>query len=188
MKYIVFDLVGVLITEISFPLDEIQDKMERLFGKEKNDIMYHDVVRKTISSEIDIDKNIKYIIDHIYQIKYPNLFAELKQKYPEVKIVIATNHVSYIKEYIKNNFNIDLIDKIYVSADIQLVKPDISFFTYILEDLKSIPSELLFLDDNIENIETAKSLGIPSIKVDKDTFLLEEIISYHEKEKSKDRI
>ena len=37
IKVIAFDLVGVLVREIDFPLNEIDSKIERLFGPNKND-------------------------------------------------------------------------------------------------------------------------------------------------------
>lgn len=111
MKVIGFDLVGVLIGENSFELNEIQDKMERLFGKNKSDYEYKKIVEEKISNEIDIEENIKYIVNNIYQVKYPDLIFELKNRYPDTIIIIATNHVSYIRDYIERNFDMSLINK-----------------------------------------------------------------------------
>ncbi len=179
MKVIGFDLVGVLVKEISFELDDIQDRMERLFGKNRSDSEYEKIVREKISNKVDIEENIKYIIDNIYQVKFPNLIYELKDKFPDVIIIIATNHVSYIRDYIGCNFDMSLIDKIYVSAEMNEIKPDTNFYHYILNDLNIKASDLLFLDDNEENINGAKELGINTIKINKDSDILEEIINFN---------
>lgn len=41
------------------------------------------------------------------------------------------------------------------------------FYEYILNKHNIRPEELLFLDDNIDNVNTAKKLGINTIKVEK---------------------
>ena len=178
MKVIAFDLIGVLVKENSFELSETQDKMERLFGKNKSDNEYKDIIRKSISSDINIEDNIKYIINNIYEVKYPNLLKDLKKYYPDILIVIASNHVSYIRDYINKNLDNNLIDNIYISAEINTVKPDSEFYKYILDDLNVNPAEMLFLDDSLENIEGAKTLGINTIKVDKDTNIFNDIVNY----------
>lgn len=178
MKVIAFDLIVVLVKENSFELNETQNKMERLFGKNKSDSEYKDIIRNSISSDINVKDNIKYIIDNIYEIKYPNLLKDLKKHYPNILIVFASNHVSYIRDYINKNFDISLIDNIYISAEINLVKPDLGFYKYILEDLCISPNEMLFLDDSLENIEGAKKMGIHTIKVYRDTNILNKIVNY----------
>lgn len=180
MKVIGFDLVGVLVREISFDLSNVQDKMERLFGKNKSDIEYKKDVQEKISNEIDIEENIKYIINNIYQVKFPDLISELKNRFPNTKIVIATNHVSYIRGYIENNFDMNLIDKVYVSAEINLIKPDAEFYQYILNDLNIKARDMLFLDDNVDNINGARKLGINTIRIDNDTNILKAINNFND--------
>jgi len=56
-------------------------------------------------------------------------------------------------------------EKIYVSSEIGLRKPDAEAFQYILNDISIQPDELLFFDDSIENIEGASRLGIQTVLV-----------------------
>ena len=74
-----------------------------------------------------------------------------------------------------NNLNNNYLDDIIISAEINKIKPNKDFYNYILNKHKIKPQELLFLDDNINNINGAKELGINTIKVDKETELLKEI-------------
>ena len=67
------------------------------------------------------------------------------------------------------------MDDVLVSAEIHKVKPNQDFYTYILNKFNLSPKELLFLDDNINNVNGAKNLGINVIKVNKDTNLFSEI-------------
>jgi len=57
-------------------------------------------------------------------------------------------------------------EKMYVSSEIGLRKPDAEAFHYILNDISVQPDELLFFDDSIENIEGASKLGIQTVLVE----------------------
>jgi FMN phosphatase YigB (HAD superfamily) len=59
----------------------------------------------------------------------------------------------------------DLFSGIVISGDCKLVKPDPAIFDYIIATYQLDPQNCLFIDDQIENIESAKKLGIPSLRV-----------------------
>ena len=52
----------------------------------------------------------------------------------------------------------DFFGKIYLSYELNMVKPDI--FEYVLKDAGINPEETLFLDDAVPNCRTAEALGI----------------------------
>ena len=99
IKVIAFDLVGVLITEKDIILNDTEEKIERLFGANESDEDYINQA-ELITNEniIDITKNI---INKLYVVKDKDIFRKIKEKYT-VKIIIATNHVFFIKDYIVN--------------------------------------------------------------------------------------
>ena len=72
----------------------------------------------------------------------------------------------------------DYLDDVLISAEIHKVKPNSDFYNHILDKFDLKPKELLFLDDNIDNIDGAEKLGINTIKVNKDTDLYSEIIKF----------
>lgn len=53
----------------------------------------------------------------------------------------------------------DYVDKIYTSYEVKSVKPQHTFFDYVLTDIKSRPEECVFIDDGPDNIKAAQSLG-----------------------------
>lgn len=57
-------------------------------------------------------------------------------------------------------------EKIYVSSEIGLRKPDAEAFKYVLKDISVEAGELLFFDDSITNIEGAQGLGIQTVLVE----------------------
>lgn len=53
---------------------------------------------------------------------------------------------------------------LYVSAELDLAKPDPTIFRHIVTRLGISPEEALFVDDLLENVEGAKSAGLHAIQ------------------------
>ena len=180
IKVIAFDLVGVLIRETDYPLNDIESKIERLFGPNKSDDEFIATVKKDIidTSDEEIIEIVNRIINSIYNIKFNlNDLKTLKEKYPNIKLVVATNHLSFIQEYILKTFG-NIFDSIYISADINAIKPDKGFYYHILNDLEITPQEMLFLDDSERNIVSATQCNIQTIHVTKQLNILDKIESF----------
>ena len=178
IKVIAFDLVGVLVTEkdIDFPTEE--DKLERMFGANISDDEYIKSARKIIDDEQKVINITKEIINKLYEVKDKDLFKKIKKKNNDIKIVIATNHVSFVKDFIYKHFDNAYIDDIFISAEIHKVKPNADFYKAILDKYNIKPNELLFVDDSQTNIDGAKALKINTIKIEKDSNVSYEIINY----------
>ena len=54
----------------------------------------------------------------------------------------------------------DFFGKIYLSYELNMVKPNADIFEYVLKDAGINPEETLFLDDAVPNCRTAEALGI----------------------------
>lgn len=178
IKVIAFDLVGVLVTERDINLTEEEDKLERMFGKNVNDSDYLTEARKIINKDSILMRTTEELIDKLYELKTENLFKRIKEKYNNIKIIIATNHVSFVRNFIGENLDVEYLNDVLISAEIHKIKPNPDFYNYILAKFDLNPEELLFIDDNIENIDGAKNLGITTIKVNEDTDLYSEIIKF----------
>lgn len=101
------------------------------------------------------------------------IIKKLKNKHFTI-LMSNTNsiHVNYYNNYLFKNFGInnfnEIFNKVYYSHEIGKRKPDIDFFKYIIEKNNLNPHKTIFLDDNIENIKSASSLGIKTILVTKE--------------------
>lgn len=179
LKVIAFDLVGVLVNEKDIDLEEQEDKLERKFGFNLNDEDYLTFAEQTLKinnkEAIDITKNI---INKLYKVRDADIFTKLKNKYNNIKIIIATNHLSYVEEFINKYFDITYLDDVIISANINKIKPNANFYNFILEKFNIKSKELLFLDDNVENIDGANKLNIRTIKVEKNMNLYEEVCKF----------
>ena len=178
IKVIAFDLVGVLVSEKDIELSEVEEKLERMFGPNLNDEDYLIEARKIIEKDLEIINTTKVLINKLYKVKDKKMFKKIKEINENVKIIIATNHLSFVKDFIKESFNIDYLDDIIISAEIHKIKPNLDFYQYILNKYGIESKELLFLDDNINNINGAQTLWINTIKVEKDTNLIDEISKF----------
>ena len=59
--------------------------------------------------------------------------------------------------------NLVAYDKVFVSYELGLLKPDIRIYEKVLKILRAVPEEVIFIDDKIGNVEAAKSIGINGI-------------------------
>ena len=70
----------------------------------------------------------------------------------------------------------ELFAKAYYSHEVGIRKPDESIFNFLLKDSNLKPEESIFIDDSIDNIKAAESLGIQTFHV-KDYNLLSDFAS-----------
>jgi len=178
IKIIAFDLVGVLVGEKDIDLTDEETRLERMFGPNLNDSDYFIEARKFIDKDPIILSTTEELISKLYRVKDSDIFRKVKEKHPEVKNIIATNHISFVRNFIGESFDINYLDDLLISAEIHHIKPNSDFYEYILSKYSIKPEELLFIDDNEENVLGAKKLGINAIKVNKETDIIGEIDKY----------
>ncbi|MDR0431275.1 MAG: HAD family phosphatase [Tannerellaceae bacterium] len=53
----------------------------------------------------------------------------------------------------------DFFNKVYLSCELHMVKPNADIFNFVIKDAGIIPQETLFIDDALPNCRTADSLG-----------------------------
>lgn len=74
---------------------------------------------------------------------------------------IASNQQSYRANYMSHSLGYrDVFDREFYSFDLGVIKPSPEFFEQIIDILDIVPSELLFIDDNVANVDAAIDTGI----------------------------
>jgi len=85
-------------------------------------------------------------------------------------------HKAYYYAKIKSEFGVEgfepIFKKTYCSHEIGLRKPNDEIFLYVQKDADIIPNETMFIDDFLENIETARRLGFQTIHLKEPLTLL----------------
>lgn len=85
----------------------------------------------------------------------------LKQHY---RTALLSNAWSNLREYLVNGLKIaDAFDQMVISAEVGLVKPDPRIYHLVLERLQVPAQAAIFLDDFLQNVEGARSVGLTAI-------------------------
>jgi glucose-1-phosphatase len=78
-------------------------------------------------------------------------------------------HYAYFSQYLKATHNIEsmspFFEKDYYSHIAHCRKPDAETYLYLLKQNQLIAQETLFLDDSLQNVEAAISLGIRAVQI-----------------------
>lgn len=72
------------------------------------------------------------------------------------KIAILSNLGPFDKKRIDDQYDLSKFDNVFLSFEIGMRKPDKRVYEYVLEKLKIVPENILFIDDDIDNILMAK--------------------------------
>ena len=176
-KIYMFDADGVVIQSQMFSYKYAQEfniKISELDNFFKTDFQECLVGRSDLKIAItpwlkkwNWSKSVDDFLDYWFKAEHNLNFdlikniRELRKK--KIKCVLATNQEKYRLEYMEKEMDLETIfDKIYSSNLIGSTKPDIQYYAHILNDLNEDPANIIFYDDNQENIESAKLLGINS--------------------------
>lgn len=93
------------------------------------------------------------------------LLCDLRKK--GYRIVLLSNTNAFMQEWAesgdfdgKGHGIQDYFDAMYRSYEVKMMKPDETFFRYVLSHEQMLPSEVLFIDDGPRNVAAASELGI----------------------------
>ena len=88
---------------------------------------------------------------------------ELRKRY---KLFVLSNTNPYVMDWAcspafssKGKPLSDYFDKLYLSYQIGVTKPDRQIFDFLIADTDILPSESLFIDDGAGNVQAARQLG-----------------------------
>ncbi|MDT8381420.1 MAG: HAD-IA family hydrolase [Brevefilum sp.] len=108
------------------------------------------------------------------------LIEFMKSCRPNYKTAILSNAWNNLRSTLDEAYNIkegETVDHILVSAELGVVKPDPKIYQILAETIDCDFNDILFVDDYIENIEGANSLGIQTIHYRPGLDLINEIKS-----------
>jgi epoxide hydrolase-like predicted phosphatase len=83
---------------------------------------------------------------------------------PHLKMAALSNAWTGVGEALESKFTLSqYFDVLVFSSDAGLAKPDTRIYQLVLHRLKLHPEEIIFLDDNISNVDAASLIGMNSI-------------------------
>lgn len=122
--------------------------------------------RKFSDDAIDEAWNVLLLDFPVSRVK---MLQQLRKNY-RIFLLSNTNSIHF-QHYTSKFYEIhglkmtSLFDKLYLSYEIGLHKPDKQIFLHLLEKEHIVASESVFIDDSLPNINTAASLGIHTIHI-----------------------
>jgi len=102
----------------------------------------------------------RYMADEAVNRKVLQLIQRLHGRY---KLGVLSNSPPGLAQWLREWGILDLFDVVFCSGDEGVAKPDPAAFVATLEMLEVERGSAVFIDDTPENVEAARSLGIPSI-------------------------
>ncbi|MCK5823452.1 MAG: HAD family phosphatase [Bacteroidales bacterium] len=185
IKNIIFDLGGVVLNiNPQLSVDAFADilgadnkefvrkynEFNLLYRLEKGEIspeQFRNTLKKIILTHVS-DEQIDTAWNSML-LDFPkeriDLLSELRQKY-RTFLLSNTNKIHYnsYTQKLNEEFGIkslsDLFEEEYMSFNLNMRKPDKKIFHHVLDKNNLLANETLFIDDTLENIESAKQIGI----------------------------
>ena len=180
MKFL-FDLGGVFFdwdpknffkdkfdnqSEMNFFLDNIcnndwnlqQDK-GRLIIDAENDLIskfpnYEEKIKMYYPNHRKMIKGIFHeSIELLYELKKKNYSCYILSNWSSETFEGMTDEYNFLKDF----------DGMIISGDIKLVKPDKKIFELAIDKFNLTPNETIFIDDRIENINSAQNLNFKTV-------------------------
>ena len=107
-----------------------------------------------------------------------DLIHKIRQKYPVFLLSNTNNiHITASNNYLKKTHGINsldiLFDRLFLSYEMGMWKPDTEIYYEVLRSINLEPKEVVFFDDNLQNIESAKAIGMQTILVESTTSVVE---------------
>ncbi len=191
-KAIIFDLGGVIInidyeaTIKAFQALGIPD-FYTLYSQANQASMFNDLETGRISSDEFIDRLLLYtakgtsrsdVVDawNKMVLDVPGERIDfLKGLKPGYKIFLLSNtnsiHMEKVNEEWAKATDIklsELFDKVYLSHEAGMRKPNANIFQHVLEDQLLDARQTLFIDDSFQHIEGADQLGLKTVHLKKE--------------------
>jgi FMN phosphatase YigB (HAD superfamily) len=79
---------------------------------------------------------------------------------PSAPIALLTNATTRLNSDLAMLGLTDRFSSVFNSSEIGCCKPDVRIFQIAVQKLNCVPSEVLFIDDSLSHVESAKSVGL----------------------------
>jgi putative hydrolase of the HAD superfamily len=180
IEVILFDLGGVLVElgaspvptgalphDGAFSLAE-WFKSDTASAFEKGTITAADFAQSMLT-ELDLDCSVERLIEHFTrwpQGLFPGARELLQQLQSDYRLAILTNTNELHWPRFDAEFGLhDYVEHIFASHQLGLLKPEPGIYWHVLKTLNTKPGRILFLDDNGDNVEGARRIGIDAHQV-----------------------
>ncbi len=112
-------------------------------------------------SEPEIEELVQWDAHMWMTVNKAMLEWQLELKRRGLLTAIVSNMGDTIHQQMVREFDwLSRFDVLVWSYQLRMGKPDAAIYRYVLEKLDTLPDETLFIDDRVENVDTAIALGM----------------------------
>lgn len=184
-KNIIFDLGGVILNiDYNLSVDAFKklglENFQTHFSQAAQNQLFDLYEKGLITSNEFRTELKKHLNDAISFNDIDNAWNALLQNLPVKRLAVLeqlknthrtfllsnTNeiHINEFNNYLKSEFNLNDLsnhfEKLYLSYEIGMRKPDKEIFEFVLSENNLQASETLFIDDSKQHIDSANSVGL----------------------------
>ena len=177
MKYkaVIFDCFGVVVSDVLAAWfrdnlgssDDIKKEFQQYARlQDTNEMSELEVIEKIATRVGRPPTKVAKEIDGYVRFNTDVLARILALKDAGYKVALLSNAArSFFERSIFNQYTgfQELFDVIVISSDLGAAKPDRKIYEYTLEQLHVGPSEAIFIDDGVKNVQAAEALGIKGV-------------------------
>ena len=180
IEVILFDLGGVLVELGESPFDrdwidpDHHDAIDNWHQSAANVAFDKGLISaqqfaQAFKNDLHLNASPEQILDHFRD--WPigpydgvrELLQSLRKRY---RLAILTNTNALHWPRIVGEFDLQKeVEHIFASHQLGMVKPAVDIYHLVLKQLAVVPQQVLFLDDNRNNIDSAQQLGMQALQV-----------------------
>ncbi len=121
---------------------------------------FFEAARREIGMSISRDAFDQVFLDMIIR-PYPNTLRILEALSRDYPLALLSNIGQDHWHNCQKKLNLDrYFDQVFLSFEMGLMKPDPKIYRQLIQRLDTLPENIIYLDDNPENIKTAKRFGL----------------------------
>ena len=180
IEVILFDLGGVLVElgDSPVPLEWLpidnQFNLSDWFASEiaksfEKGLTNAQTFAETLRIDLNIEASPEEIIQHFTDWPigpFTGSHEILKSVENKFRLAVLSNTNELHWPRITGEFGISIyFEHIFASHRLRMAKPELEIFEHVISEMNVEPKNILFLDDNQNNIEASKGLGIHGVHV-----------------------
>lgn len=194
-EVIIFDLGGVILNlDYTLTTKAFQSlglkNFDEIYAQANQTSLFDDLEIGKISAQFFINSLLPYLPQGVTANKVVHAWNAMILDFPQErldllvelrktkKVILLSNtneiHIQAVNRSLANTTNQKIesfFDKVYLSHEIGLRKPNVEIFEFVCKDQNITPSTALFIDDTIRHVEGAKRIGLNAIHLENKTIL-----------------
>lgn len=154
--------LGMTYDELSALVFDSQSAIQAMRG-EITAAEHWEVVQKSLGvTEAEIEKvQTEFWAGDVLDEDLVNFLRELRSSYTTV---LLSNAWDDLRQCVVDVWQIEnAFDRLVISAEIGLVKPDLAIYQWLISQLGMDPAQAVFVDDFPHNVEGAQAAGLQAI-------------------------